>query len=232
MATRLILLMLCTSSALAFTSPLALAKVQRPASAPPLAPGAPEAQSASFPNVYLLAAPQCTTDEIFGYLLVTPVLFLLSSSSPSPLLLLLSLPSSSADTAGADEPAVRSRARAAWTPLRRPPCAAQQRRSAPQGARRQRCHRDRRRRRHRLLRCPQLSARACPSCRRSLIQISYAVMLWSEYTLKTTGCGLPAGPGGLLGALEGISYLFVVGLVGYSVYTKVCSAAFTPRVCA
>ena len=58
------------------------------------------------------------------------------------------------------------------------------------------------------------------------------MMLWSEYTLKTTGCGLPAGPGGLLGALEGISYLFVVGLVGYSVYTKVCSAAFTPRVCA
>ena len=46
-------------------------------------------------------------------------------------------------------------------------------------------------------------------------------MLWSEYTLKTTGCGLPAGPGGLLGALEGISYLFVVGLVGFSVYTKV-----------
>ena len=52
--------------------------------------------------------------------------------------------------------------------------------------------------------------------------MSIAVMLWSEYTLKTTGCGLPAGPGGLLGALEGISYLFVVGLVGFSLYTKVC----------
>ncbi|EKX41882.1 hypothetical protein GUITHDRAFT_159869 [Guillardia theta CCMP2712] len=46
-------------------------------------------------------------------------------------------------------------------------------------------------------------------------------MLWSEYTLKTTGCGLPAGPGGALGALEGVSYLWVVGLVAYSLYTKV-----------
>mmetsp|Transcript_61729 Transcript_61729/g.145467 ORF Transcript_61729/g.145467 Transcript_61729/m.145467 type:complete len:180 (+) Transcript_61729:54-593(+) len=51
--------------------------------------------------------------------------------------------------------------------------------------------------------------------------VSSGVMLWSEYTLKTTGCGLPAGPGGALGALEGISYLVVVGLVGFSVFTKV-----------
>mmetsp|Transcript_37504 Transcript_37504/g.58583 ORF Transcript_37504/g.58583 Transcript_37504/m.58583 type:complete len:183 (-) Transcript_37504:630-1178(-) len=48
-----------------------------------------------------------------------------------------------------------------------------------------------------------------------------AVMLYSEYTLKTTGCGLPAGPGGAVGAIEGISYLAVLGLVGYSVFTKV-----------
>mmetsp|Transcript_24715 Transcript_24715/g.55876 ORF Transcript_24715/g.55876 Transcript_24715/m.55876 type:complete len:180 (-) Transcript_24715:97-636(-) len=51
--------------------------------------------------------------------------------------------------------------------------------------------------------------------------VAVPVMLWSEYTLKTTGCGLPAGPGGALGALEGVSYLWVVGLVAYSLYTKV-----------
>ena len=28
------------------------------------------------------------------------------------------------------------------------------------------------------------------------------VMLWSEYTLFSTGAGLPPGPGGLLGAAE------------------------------
>ncbi|PNG99136.1 hypothetical protein TSOC_015093, partial [Tetrabaena socialis] len=27
-----------------------------------------------------------------------------------------------------------------------------------------------------------------------------AIMLWSEYSLKTTGAGLPEGPGGALGA--------------------------------
>jgi hypothetical protein len=58
--------------------------------------------------------------------------------------------------------------------------------------------------------------------------IASCVMLWSEYTLKTTGCGLPAGPGGLLGALEGISYLFVIGLVGWSVFTKVRSCDSGP----
>eukprot|EP00929_Paragymnodinium_shiwhaense_P121570 TRINITY_DN93844_c0_g1_i1.p1 TRINITY_DN93844_c0_g1~~TRINITY_DN93844_c0_g1_i1.p1 ORF type:complete len:199 (-),score=37.19 TRINITY_DN93844_c0_g1_i1:151-747(-) len=46
------------------------------------------------------------------------------------------------------------------------------------------------------------------------------VVAWSEYTLKTTGCGLPAGPLGLLGATEGISYLVVVGLLAYAVYSK------------
>jgi hypothetical protein len=36
------------------------------------------------------------------------------------------------------------------------------------------------------------------------------VVLRSEFVLKTTGCGLPAGPFGLVGAIEGISYLGVV----------------------
>ena len=38
------------------------------------------------------------------------------------------------------------------------------------------------------------------------------VVLYSEYTLKTTGCGLPAGPFGVVGAVEGVSYLGVVGI--------------------
>lgn len=36
------------------------------------------------------------------------------------------------------------------------------------------------------------------------------VVLRSEFVLKTTGCGLPAGPFGIVGAVEGISYLGVV----------------------
>ena len=32
------------------------------------------------------------------------------------------------------------------------------------------------------------------------------------------GCGLPAGPFGLLGATEGLSYLAVLGLVGYQLF--------------
>ncbi|XP_075482367.1 uncharacterized protein LOC142522713 [Primulina tabacum] len=43
---------------------------------------------------------------------------------------------------------------------------------------------------------------------------------WSLYTLKTTGCGLPPGPAGSLGALEGVSYLVVVGIAAWSLYTK------------
>jgi hypothetical protein len=37
--------------------------------------------------------------------------------------------------------------------------------------------------------------------------LASALCLVSEYTLKTTGSGLPPGPGGLIGAAEGISYL-------------------------
>jgi|TARA_B100000513_G_scaffold112333_4_gene49001 hypothetical protein len=46
-------------------------------------------------------------------------------------------------------------------------------------------------------------------------------MWWSLYTLKTTGCGLPAGPFGLFGAAEGISYLVVAGVVTAALYKKV-----------
>ncbi|KAK9834062.1 hypothetical protein WJX81_006842 [Elliptochloris bilobata] len=49
---------------------------------------------------------------------------------------------------------------------------------------------------------------------------SNVIMLISEYTLKTTGKGLPEGPGGIFGALEGVSYLVVLGIIGWSVSTK------------
>lgn len=47
------------------------------------------------------------------------------------------------------------------------------------------------------------------------------VTFYSEYTLFTTGCGLPAGPFGLVGLVEGLSYLGMLGIVSYSVVTKV-----------
>lgn len=47
------------------------------------------------------------------------------------------------------------------------------------------------------------------------------IVLISEYVLKTTGCGLPAGPYGLIGAAEGISYLGVTSIAVFSLYTKV-----------
>ena len=50
--------------------------------------------------------------------------------------------------------------------------------------------------------------------------VASLITLFSEYTLKTTGCGLPAGPAGLLGLAEGLSYLSVVGIAGFSLFTK------------
>jgi hypothetical protein len=38
----------------------------------------------------------------------------------------------------------------------------------------------------------------------------YGVVAWSLYTKVSTGSGLPAGPSGLLGAVEGFSYLTVL----------------------
>jgi hypothetical protein len=50
--------------------------------------------------------------------------------------------------------------------------------------------------------------------------IAALVTLYSEFTLKTTGCGLPAGPFGMVGLIEGVSYLGIVGVAAYSLYTK------------
>ncbi|XP_021718468.1 uncharacterized protein LOC110686185 [Chenopodium quinoa] len=59
--------------------------------------------------------------------------------------------------------------------------------------------------------------------------ISSPVIGWSLYTLKTTGCGLPPGPGGSIGALEGVSYLVVLGIIGWSLYTKTKTGSGLPN---
>jgi hypothetical protein len=51
---------------------------------------------------------------------------------------------------------------------------------------------------------------------------------YSLYVLKTTGCGLPAGPFGLEGAGEGISYLGIVGIFGWSLFKKVTTGSGLP----
>jgi hypothetical protein len=59
--------------------------------------------------------------------------------------------------------------------------------------------------------------------------IANPVVWWSLYTLKTTGCGLPPGPGGSIGAIEGVSYLAIAGVIGWSVYTKVRTGSGLPQ---
>ena len=55
----------------------------------------------------------------------------------------------------------------------------------------------------------------------SIVGLAAQPIVWvSLYYVATTGAGLPAGPLGLLGAMEGISYLVVVGLVGSVLYRK------------
>lgn len=58
--------------------------------------------------------------------------------------------------------------------------------------------------------------------------ISNPIMLWSEWTLFSTGSGLPPGPGGALGAAEGISYLVILGIVAWSAATKASTGSGLP----
>lgn len=58
--------------------------------------------------------------------------------------------------------------------------------------------------------------------------IASTIVLYSESVLFNTGCGLPAGKFGLVGAVEGISYLGVVGLIGFSLYTKIKTGSGLP----
>lgn len=56
-----------------------------------------------------------------------------------------------------------------------------------------------------------------------------SIMLYSESVLFQTGCGLPAGPYGLVGAIEGVSYLGTAALLAYSLYTKFQSGKGLPK---
>jgi hypothetical protein len=50
---------------------------------------------------------------------------------------------------------------------------------------------------------------------------SFPLLAYSEFKLATSGCGLPPGPGGSLGAAEGLSYLVLGGIVVWSAATKI-----------
>lgn len=58
--------------------------------------------------------------------------------------------------------------------------------------------------------------------------VANPIILWSSYTLYTTGAGLPEGPGGALGAAEGVSYLVILGIIAWSIYTKVKTGTGLP----
>ena len=58
--------------------------------------------------------------------------------------------------------------------------------------------------------------------------VANAVVFVSLYFVATTGGGLPAGPFGLLGAAEGVSYLVVVGFVGAARRSKLSTGAGLP----
>lgn len=48
--------------------------------------------------------------------------------------------------------------------------------------------------------------------------VAQPIVWTSLYCVATTGAGLPSGPFGLLGAVEGISYLVIVALIGNALY--------------
>lgn len=58
--------------------------------------------------------------------------------------------------------------------------------------------------------------------------VASIIMLYSEFVLSQTGCGLPAGPAGLVGATEGLSYLTVLLIVSLSIYSKVTTGKGLP----
>ena len=51
--------------------------------------------------------------------------------------------------------------------------------------------------------------------------VAQPVVWISLFCVATTGGGLPAGPFGLLGALEGVSYLIILGFCGTAAYRNV-----------
>ena len=55
--------------------------------------------------------------------------------------------------------------------------------------------------------------------------VAQPVVWASLFSVATSGGGLPAGPFGALGLLEGLSYLTIVALVGASLFSKVQSGS-------
>ena len=60
-----------------------------------------------------------------------------------------------------------------------------------------------------------------PSLHRGRAQV--AVVGWSVKTKVDTGSGLPAGPFGLLGAVEGFAFLLAAAGVGVAAYSAVAN---------
>ncbi|GAB4816984.1 hypothetical protein N2152v2_004030 [Parachlorella kessleri] len=58
--------------------------------------------------------------------------------------------------------------------------------------------------------------------------LALPVVAWSEYQLAVTGCGLPPGPDGLLGAAEGVAYLVVGGVALTSLVKKITTGRGLP----
>lgn len=54
--------------------------------------------------------------------------------------------------------------------------------------------------------------------------VSLGIVWVSLATVATTGAGLPPGPFGILGALEGVSYLIMLALVGKFAYRNIAEA--------
>ena len=58
--------------------------------------------------------------------------------------------------------------------------------------------------------------------------VANGVTSWSLWVLFNTGCGLPPGPGGSLGALEGVSYLVVTAFVVAATAKKIKTGSGLP----
>eukprot|EP00567_Pseudictyota_dubia_P008313 CAMPEP_0197438526 /NCGR_PEP_ID=MMETSP1175-20131217/5500_1 /TAXON_ID=1003142 /ORGANISM="Triceratium dubium, Strain CCMP147" /LENGTH=200 /DNA_ID=CAMNT_0042968277 /DNA_START=178 /DNA_END=780 /DNA_ORIENTATION=- len=58
--------------------------------------------------------------------------------------------------------------------------------------------------------------------------VAALIVFYSEYTLSQTGCGLPAGPLGVFGAVEGLSYLEVAGIFILSLSNKMTTGSGLP----
>jgi len=58
--------------------------------------------------------------------------------------------------------------------------------------------------------------------------VANGVTSWSLWALYNTGCGLPPGPGGVLGALEGVSYLVVAAFVVAATAKKIKTGSGLP----